>query len=235
MGGVNSYSKLFSTVIPLWAIIINQLKNLREFTWILFSLILGVFKSCTLNFTSMVDVTDCPSSFFCISLPSSSALSALTLIACESSLEWHKGAARLDLGQRDHSPQTNYKLMQLFRHLSSFVFHQDLCEVCCVFSYLPPCTGWCQQSGLVFAPSTCGLNHPNSTFWLCCLHQFLLNTDVTPSSRPFMGRVSNNMAPICSKFFENFFVLRQRFKLFHQLTIQPCTLGILMMPCPASW
>ena len=41
---------------------------------------LGIFlsddRACTLN--SMVDVTGCPSSFFCISLPTSAALSALT-------------------------------------------------------------------------------------------------------------------------------------------------------------
>ena len=73
------YSKLASSVISCWTTIISWLNKMR---WIFLSLSLGIFqsdnKAFTLNFTSMVEVTDCLSSFFCNSLPTSAALSALT-------------------------------------------------------------------------------------------------------------------------------------------------------------
>ena len=73
------YSKLALSVISCWTTIISWLSKMR---WIFLSLSLGIFlsdnKAFTLNFTSMVEVTDCLSSFFCDSLPTSAALAALT-------------------------------------------------------------------------------------------------------------------------------------------------------------
>ena len=69
------------------------------------------------------------------------------------------------------------------------------------------------------------------TLWLGRLHQSQLNTDVTPDTRLFMTSVMDNMVPMDSKTFKGFFVVRWSFELLHQLVIQLCTLGILMMPC----
>ncbi|KAF3847133.1 hypothetical protein F7725_020161 [Dissostichus mawsoni] len=46
-----------------------------------------------------------------------------------------------------------------------------------------------------------------------------------------MAGVTDDMVSMGSETFECLLVSRQSFKLLHELTVQPCTLGILMMPC----
>jgi hypothetical protein len=75
--------------------------------------------------------------------------------------------------------------------------------------------------------------HPPSaqpTFRLCRLHQFLLNTDVSPGARPIMTRVPDNVVAVDSKPFEDLFESWRSLELLHQLTIQLCALSVLMMP-----
>ena len=80
--GVSSFCKVVSTVISRWANMISRLTNFRELRWIFFSLIMGIFlnddRTCTFDLISMVNVTDCPSSWICISLHTSADLPALT-------------------------------------------------------------------------------------------------------------------------------------------------------------
>ena len=79
--GVSSYCTLVSTAISRWAKMMSQLNNFSESSCIFFSLTKGDFLSYDRAFifdlTSIVDVTDCPYSLICISIPTSAALSAL--------------------------------------------------------------------------------------------------------------------------------------------------------------
>ena len=147
------------------------------------SLSLGIFlsddKAFSLNFTSMVEVTDCLSSF-CISLSTSAALSPMTssflLVIL---LRMTQATACLNHGQEDYSPQALWEQVQQLRHLFLFMFLQDLFGVDNASWHLPPCTGWYLHNSLVFAHSTCGQNYHSSlnppsdlaAFTILCLMQ----------------------------------------------------------------
>ena len=158
--GVSSYCNAFSTVISRWASRISQLKNLSESSRIFFSLTLGIFlsedRACSLNLTSMVVVTDCPSSFFCMSLPTAAALSAFT----------PSPVVLVDPVENDTSKLLSRSWSKGWFHLrtsaiasASRVIASSLWSGQC---FLTPSSMRWLTSGLESAPSTCGWSQCSS-------------------------------------------------------------------------
>ena len=146
----------------LWAKITSRLNNLSEFMRIFFALTLEIFlsddKAFNLNFTSIVDVTDFPSSFICISLSTSVALPAFTassavFVSRESCWEGHNSC--FDCGQRGCFIQP---FQGKFNH-SRISLHPSFSKVFVEWtmfldSYLPAWGSWHRRSGWGSAPNT---------------------------------------------------------------------------------
>ena len=107
---------------------------------------LPYLRACTMNFTSMVEVTVCTS---CIYLPTSATLSALT--PSFGVMLWMPQAC---LPWSDHSSQAMWEHANAVASTSCFihVLARSLCfGVDNASWHLPTCTGWHLQSSLVFA------------------------------------------------------------------------------------